>query len=450
MPIDTVNSQLPIFNEIILFIIIIMGSIIAIKKPYWGYLFALFLPIALSIPTMTFSRFSSLGSYFNLYDASLLIVIISLISETKLTNTPYRWPNLPFAMMGVLILGFGITTAQFGFRYETLRALRWGIDIPLFFLAAFVMLRDERRHSALLIVLVGGAVVAEAQHLYFVLTNPSLMVESEVSLLRSTMFGLSNSLPLLLAGFYLVGRTVKWLWLQIAIGALFLVVAISTQTRSWALGLIGGLFLSTIFLSKLDPIRWRKNLVLVITLTLGMTIILPFFNLSGAARNLQSRFHGLVEGEAEASNGRNEAAAAELGDWMNTNLAVVVAGNGLDYFTTKYQLGVSELGNIAFGHLGYLTYLSQLGIIGFLIYGVWFPMAVIRRAATVFRHSFLPSTRYLAVLAAASFFFCIVTFFFSGSFLMRNPVVATLAGFAFVMSGWPSRAFGAKGASISG
>lgn len=431
-----VNVQLPVFPGFTIFILLAIGITLAVWKPFRGYLFSLFIPVALPIPTMTFTRFEGLGPYFNLYDACLVVMLTSVAVKAGRSQAISRLPMVPLAMLGVLFLGVIITTMHYGFYYETLRALRWGINVPLYFLGAFVMLRDERRHSSLLLTLFLGAVIAELQHLYFVLTNPALGDESQLGLLRSSMFQMAKSESWLLAGPYIVVRTIKWPWLQVSAAILFLAAAITTQTRTLALGLGGGFILYWLFFVRLDAARSRKYLpIAILAALITILIVIPRLNLGDVALGFTERLTDFAELGAtdESAVGRIQALSLESSDWYEGGPVALIFGNGLDYFTQKYMLVQTDTATDAsFGHVGYVTYLSQLGLIGFLIYAVWFPFVIVRRAMVLYRTSRNPATRHLAALGGAAFLYCAVAFIFSGHYLVTDVLAGTLAGFVYV------------------
>jgi hypothetical protein len=297
------------------------------------------------------------------------------------------------------------------------------------------MMRVDKRHSALLFTLLSGAIVAEAQHVFYVITIPTLQMNVSFSQLRSSMFQIARSESWILAGPYLIRRAIKWPWAQAIVAVLFLVAALTTQTRTLALGLLGGCVLCWMLFIRLDAVRSRKYIAMATCIAV-ITILfaIPRLNFGGVAMNFRERLLNLTkQGFVDLSSiTRKEALNIEFSDWYHGGPLTLILGNGLDYFSQKYSLGREPSGDtIAFGHLGYITYLSQLGILGFLIYAIALPVSVIRRSIGVFRLSSMPASTHLALLAGASFSFSIVAFLFSGHFLMTDILSGTFAGFVF-------------------
>jgi len=67
------------FQGIGLIIALVIGICLLVLRPYWAFLFATFLVIALSIRTLT----QDLGAFFTLDAASLLISIFAFIMDIE-------------------------------------------------------------------------------------------------------------------------------------------------------------------------------------------------------------------------------------------------------------------------------------------------------------------------------------------------------------------------------
>jgi hypothetical protein len=73
--------------------------------------------------------------------------------------------------------------------------------------------------------------------------------------------------------------------------------------------------------------------------------------------------------------------------------------------------------DIAFAHLGYVTYLSQLGMLGFIIYAMYLPITVICESRSLWFRGNDPAICYLALLGGASMVFLSLMFVMSSQFL---------------------------------
>lgn len=420
-----INESLPVFSAAGVTVVLCIGAFLLIVRPYWAFLFSVLVPVGLSIKTMVFSRFPGLGPYFNLYDASLLIAVAATTVEVLRGRTRWRLPGVSLAMMMVLIVGFINTTATFGFAYETLRALRWGLNVPLLIILGASMVTSQERLRQLLAVAFAGAVGAELQHLVLVVLGNSADVGTMQ--LRSTLFTLSRSESWLIAGPLLLSGRVWRPALQVFAGSVFLLANLSHQTRSIGIGIAGAMLVYYLWFAP-ARYRYRKLRYVVAVFAVTFIVAIPQLSLSDLASNYADRFRqALTAGQDDRSaEARRLAFHIETRDWMAGNLLI---GRGLDYFHI-YGAGVEgETQEAGFGHLGYITYLSQVGIFGFLVYALWFPLSVLLRARKLMLNvGATDTTRYAASLTIAAMLFSVISFVFSNHFLATHILIGVLAG----------------------
>jgi hypothetical protein len=110
---------------------------------------------------------------------------------------------------------------------------------------------------------------------------------------------------------------------------------------------------------------------------------------------------------------RERALGVEMSQWWDGTL---VFGRGL-YFFQDVENSDDPAYKIAFGHLGYVTYLSQLGLVGLAVYGVCLLWEVVRRSRFLYFYSDQREVRYLALLAASSILCLSLIFVMSSHFL---------------------------------
>jgi hypothetical protein len=110
---------------------------------------------------------------------------------------------------------------------------------------------------------------------------------------------------------------------------------------------------------------------------------------------------------------RKRAFEVEMDNWYHGTL---VFGRGLRFFQT-IENPEDPQKHIGFGHLGYVTYLSQLGLIGLFVYGFYFPISVIQNGLWLWRFIDLPVLRYVALLGVASITCLSIMFIMSAQFL---------------------------------
>jgi hypothetical protein len=163
---------------------------------------------------------------------------------------------------------------------------------------------------------------------------------------------------------------------------------------------------------------------LVPVFILGL-IILVIMGISSLISGYGARYTETFEAGIKTES-RWNALQVELNDWLNGNFII---GNGLSYYHGKKHGGSIGKTGTAWGHLGYVAYLSQLGIIGFFAYGIWLPLVVISRSRRLLQYSHAPpEVVHLAVLTGASFIYYSLMFLFSSSFLTIEYVAPILVG----------------------
>lgn len=412
------NSFQLVFQWLGLVIPLIIGGILVIFRPYLAFLFAVLLSVGLSFQTQSFSRTEELGAFFTMYDAILIIFILAFLFDFEKTVTA---PGVVFAMLAVLLIGLLHSTVLLGLFLGPLRMVRWAITIPFLFIFAASMVRGERRLKAFMLTLLIGAVLAEAQHLFLV--KEASQMAGDVAQVRSTMFIGSTSEAWLLAGPYVAGGLIPHPWVQLAIGSLFLLTNISHQTRSILLGFMGGLLFFYGWFVKGPNSLGPKKLKGLLSLAIIGALLIMMTGFSEMASSYWDRLIMSTSQKHSETETRALAFKLEIRDWLDSNL---ITGRGLYYYDVH---GARSFGPIAWGHLGYVSYLSQMGIVGLLVYGFWFPGAVLRRARRIIKvPGATPAVLHLACLTGACFLDQAIIFLFSGSYLQRLPVPGLLAG----------------------
>lgn len=426
-----IDQNIYVFQYGLLALALVLGLILVFVRPYWAFLFAILISISLSQTTVTYTRTEELGAFFNLYDACLIVAFLAFIADKKASLV---LPKPALALLIVLVIGFCNSLVSLGFSYGVVRALRWAINLPIFFILAASLVRGESRIKALLLTLILGALAAELQHLFMVFLFKGAV--DNLDLLRTIKFYVGGSDAWLLAGPYLDAGRILHPLIQLGIGGLFLLANLTHQTRSVALGFMGGLLVYGLwFINGPNCFRWQRLKGFFSVVLVGAFLVI-IAGASGMVQNYAARLVGTVEknNPEGPTQDRVNALKLEMNDWINGNILI---GNGLNYFESygRKLAKFKRKGGIALGHLGYITYLSQLGLIGFLVYGFYFPWSVILRARRLMRLPGLPSTvTHLSALTGACFIYQSIVFLFSSSYLIIHIVPGLLAGAVWSVS----------------
>jgi hypothetical protein len=422
------------FHWVGLAIPFLIGLVIVLFRPYWAFLFATFVAISLSNETLVFTRTEELGAYFNVFDVLLIISLLAFIMDRKPRLVV---PSPVIALFSVLSFGMLISALGLGFSLGVLKIYRYAVTLPLEFFLAANLVYDEERIRSLLLVLIAGAVVAEIQHLFLVFRVSELT--DRPGLLRTIKFYMAGSEFWLLAGPYISAGSIPHLFIQLGIGALFLAANLTQQTRSLALAFVMAMSAFYLwFTAGTNSYRWKRFKIILVVIGITIMVVIPSTLLKDLTYAYGNRLAKTITREnPTAGLTRINAFKIEIHDWLSGNPLILMFGNGLGYWTTPhYKLTLHRKDfreGIAWGHLGYISYLSQFGVMGFLIYGIWFPVAVLRRARRLVKLPALsPAVMHLALLTGACFILQPIMFLFSSSYLVRCFLPGLLAGTVWV------------------
>jgi hypothetical protein len=404
------------YPQFVIFLVLGIGIPLAILRPYKAFLVAVLLLTAGNAETFNQTRTSLLGPYLNLGDACLLVALVALFFDKFRSKGPVRLPLIVPVLLFVLTIAACQSFWWLGWTYETARAYRWALEMPVAFLIGANLVDTPGRAKALIGALLCGAVLAALQHLYYVWAAWRLLNLHTYGAIRTVAYwAASMSSAFLVAS--VIWKLPTNMWKKIAflmVGVLFLTSLLMSQTRSVWLATAGAVpCLPLLFKRKnrlVNVIRFGIILVLIVFATACLSqYLLPG---SDVFEVVADRADALFSQEAQMGT-RERAFRAEMGSWLNGTL---VFGRGLCFMQTVRN---PETGpnRIAFGHLGYVTYLSQMGIIGLLAYGLYFPVMVLRDASFLWRAGNDPVVRYTGLLASASILCLSIMFLMSSSFL---------------------------------
>jgi hypothetical protein len=405
---------------------LLIGFILIIFKPYWAFLFAIFISISQSQHTMTFTRFAEKMQYFNFYDACMLIAILAFIKE-GVFNNQLKVPKMALVILMVLFISLFNRGFDTGITSGALRIFRFGLDLPILFILAATMVNDEKRVRSLLITLIAATFCAVIQNLFLILRTSALVGDDPV-LLRTIVYELARPEIWLIAGPFIVAGRISRPWLQMAIGSILYFGLVAQQSRSTFLAFFMALGLFYFWFLR-GPYAFRKKRIMPLVVAgLGSVALLVLLNLTSITEHLWNKTLNTMEHRHTdpSLDSRKFNFYREGRDFLESNPYNMLTGHGLAYFE-KYHA--------AMGHLGYITYLSQTGVMGFLVYAILFPISVIIPARRLFLQTDLsPAQTHAAALAGACILFQGCLYIFSGAYLYKSFYPGILAGAIWRMS----------------
>lgn len=405
------------YPQTIIFAVLGVGLCLAVVRPYMGFLLGLLLMTAGHVTMFNQTRTVALGQYFNLTDACMLVAVFAFVFDGGVRR-PVRLPQIVVLMFTVLSVAGVQSLCTLGWTAEALRACRWAIEFPLAYFLGANMVTCEDRARKLVGVLLAGVLLAAAQHTCIaanIWRTNSLNME-EYARMRTIGFW-AGCMP---SAFLIVGAL--WEKPRDALRRLFFVVAgilcVATlflnQTRSLWIGTVVAVpFILIFFRMGHMPARFVRIAVVVcvvfVALAWCLQRILPGLD---AIEMAADRADKLVNEESHAGT-RERAFVAEMGAWMDGTL---LFGRGLAFFRAMDNSDDPSR-HIAFDHLGYVTYLSQLGLIGLFVYGLRLPLGVLCDAKRLWMRQDSDSLRCLGLLGGASIACLSIVFAASSHFL---------------------------------
>jgi hypothetical protein len=407
------------YPQFVIFLVLGIGIPLAILRPYKAFLLAVLLLTAGNVKTFNQTRTSLLGPYLNLGDACLLVALVALFFDKFRSKRRLRLPLVVPVLLFVLTIAACQSFWWLGWTYETARAYRWALQTPLAFLIGANLVSTPARAKGLIGALLCGAVLAAVQHLYYVWAGWRPMNQQAYAAIRTIAYwgGCMSSAFLVTA---VIWKLPANMWKKIAfltVGVLFLTTVFLNQTRSlWFATAGAAICLLVLFKIRNRIIHVTKLGIIVVLTVLTMALVSHYVMPGLDVLDITiSRINLLFEGTARSIHigTRERAFKAEMASWLNGTL---IFGRGLCFFQT-IRNPENETKHIAFGHLGYVTYLSQMGLIGLLAYGFYFPLTVLRDARFLWWHGGDPMLRYLGLLGTASILCLSIMFLMSSCFL---------------------------------
>lgn len=402
-------TELQGYPETTIYITIILGTALAILRPYWVLCGVLFVMTAVDRGQAVFTRTEVLGPYFNLFDALLVVMMLaSLVGLLKKRRKPII-PAPVVAVLIVLIVSWFNIALQARLEYEVLRAIRWSLNFPLVFIAMANAIDTEKQVKYVFLSLFLGSTLAALQHIFLVAFGggvSGLFYGKGVAGLLRTLAFVSAGVFFLVSAPFMPPPRQKW-W-RLAYFLALIALAISTllnQTRSIWIALVLSVLTIGFLLGKLG-----KSILVFSILTIATLLVFQFLLQDIAPLEIVStRFRELAIGVGNidssaglmigvSERGRAMQIEAETRMWLEGNWFI---GRGIGY-TDLLQVK-SEYGPIydlvAWGHVGHVAYLSRLGLFGLLVLSAYLPIASMRNVLMVVRNT---DDEYILRLAYAS------------------------------------------------
>jgi len=398
-----------------------LGLPLALLRPYWAFLGVVLFVTAGHVSMLNQTRAPGLVPLLNLMHSCMLVALLACFFDRVGGRKPIWMPPIVGLMVSVIAVATVQTVWSSGWRPETMQACRGALDFPLAYFLGANMVTSEGRLRKLIHVLVAGTLLASLQHVSVaanIWRTKSLDMES-YNVMRTIGFwaGCMPSAFLAAAAIWPMPRRIMTRILAVVAGLLLLASLFLNQTRS--------LWLATILAAGFVVALFKKRNRVKTVLVLGVSFVILFSVLGWLGQIFlpgisvfeiaADRADDLLHNDVHIGT-RARSFVAEMTQWCDGTL---IFGRGLSFFDAIENSEDSSR-HIAFNHLGYVTYLSQLGIIGFLVYGMCLPLGVLRNGLWLWRNGESGTLCYLALIGTASIICLSILFSMSGHFLLRG------------------------------
>ncbi len=432
------------YPEFTILIVLFAGISLAFFNRYHAFLFGTLCLSSLNNFSASNTR-TSLGPYFNLYDAIIVVLVFCFVIDLFSKRKYVRFaPKIILLLLIAILIGFIKGSLEsslyFSVRYEVLRELRWALNLPILVLVAANFIDNEERAIHLLKVLFIGGVIASLQHflIAFDAGNISATDRTGTELIRNIGFGFSP------VAYFVVAAIVKSkpvfgtssrarLFWGLGI-ALFCASVIFNQSRSlWIAVAVSPWIIALIIRETRSVIRIT---MVTVTAAVFFIFLLPLASpqIGDFVENvLFWRLELLTDQDKfdQTSITRKRVFEVEGRDWLEGDR---IFGNGFAYHYFRYSYG-HNASYVAWGHLGYIAYLSRFGLFGFIAYAIALPSMGIWQARRIYLSATNNLLASFALLACTSFVVDGITFAMSGSYLSFGTTTPSLlfgAVFGFV------------------
>jgi len=409
------------YPQLTIVLVLGLGIPVAFVRPYAAFLLAAFLLTAGHVTLFNQTRLAGLGPYMNLSDACVLVAVAAFFFDRVAAKQPVRVPQIVPLVLLAATLGAVQSFWKLGWTYETMRATRWALDFPIaYFLGANLVTSADRARKLIWILLAGALLAAVQHHLYVVhiWRSHSLNMATYEGLRTIGYWGGCMAPGFLIS--VLAWRAPRGVWKKAfwaVAGLLFIGTIFMNQTRSlWLATAAGGLCVMIVFGrgNRLRSVA-RVSLLGAVVVFGGIWLcgrVMPGLNVSEVLVGRLSKLFARDTQHLHLGT-RERAFAIEMDQYLHGTL---VFGRGLSFFQTIPNPEAADR-RIAFGHLGYVTYLSQLGLIGLVVYGLLLPLWTFLDALRLWRYQSDPALRYMGLLAGASILCVSIMFLMSSQFL---------------------------------
>lgn len=412
----------------LLLFILLIGVPLAMRRPFWGLLLGVFCSLSLNSQMMTFTRFSATGAYFNASDACAFVVLVAMLASVSFHVSKLKVPWVIIFILLALLIGYFTSATHLGFKYEILRSLRWALTLPIFFIATGNLITDQERLKKMLVTLWAAGGAAAIGTIVFARAQASSHVSSAVDIadVRTISYSLVGLMIVMAAFIWFPDTSMKIRLTVLTLAPLILLAAILNQSRSVYIATGATLAVCLLWFRGARSLFKTIGIAMLGVVVLGGVLVLAgrlIPEISPAAI-VQGRIETLTDPNLGVDDvtARREDIHQEYAAWSAGN---PLFGQGLVFYLNALLSDGTAF--VAWGHIGPVTVLAQLGLLGFLAYYLVFPWTMAKSITRLWRSND-QWQRYFAVVGGYTLVFSWGVSFMSSSPLDSNPMAGIIMG----------------------
>jgi len=397
----------PGYPPVVLILAMLIGVPVALLAPYFSFCGAFFLLLIADVPAYAFTRIPELGRYFNLFDLLMIICAIGAILSRR-KNSGLVPPLIAVVVLATASFGMFVSWSNYGFTIDAGRWFKYMVHFPVMIALGALVFDDERRVYHLILLILCACLTQSIRQCVFFqeqLGRVPAATTQDIILARTIKFFSAGNIMIPVCCLLAIRRRTLAHYLALPTLGFGILALIFQQTKSaWIMQLfaVSGLFFLLVRegrARKITRIVLISVLIVFVAcgsfeLLLGHRISLLDIILKGR----MTRFDSPYDPYGSTAS-RWNAIKVEFNAWLNGNW---LWGNGIGYYApVKWKLRQRYWGKLAFGHIGYVAYLANLGLIGFFIYGLYIPIQLFRKGRKLWRHGVSEAFVCLGMYAVA-------------------------------------------------
>lgn len=408
---------------------VLLGLILFVKKPQYIFWIGVFYFSARELKRAVFTRLPQFGSYLNLDDFIILIMLLLLIRISF--SRRILMPSAIFWLSICLFYSILLIVLNYSFIYPVQRAHKYALYFLFGIFLGYNYVWTEKDLKIFLYSIFIGSIIASIQYI--------INIRETVLTFASNDFQFSNIRSVqfigLIPAIIISSVFIKLQWLKskkiimiFLVGlSLMIINIILSQTRSITISII--LTIIIIYFKKKE-IRPKVGLILLVPFFIYI-IFIKYLDISNINEIFFERFRLFTEspGIDITSIARKSAIAYEFNAFLTSN---IIFGNGLGYF---YFHPEAYNPYIAWGHIGHISYLATLGVFGFMIYSMYIPYISLRVLLYKKINTFkLAYTKMFIIFGTALIISNWISFWMSSSYLENGSFLpGTVIGIVWAL-----------------